>query len=215
MLWSAYKAPFLLGVASFILITASIVLLVKAATPAAPIRFSDGSNVFGSSEYSKSAVSKGLAVDISGAVALPGLYYLPVGSRVEEALLAAGGLTADADSVWAGKNINRAMKVTDGMKLYIPLEIETSHNGDSVRRVVNTSHNLDAVVATPGTSSQNGVLVSINSASQSELESLSGVGPVTAQKIMMNRPYGAIEDLVTKKAVGQSLFEKIRLQISL
>jgi competence protein ComEA len=80
------------------------------------------------------------------------------------------------------------------MKLYIPT-IEESQ----------TSHNLDTVVATPGASSQNGAVVSVNSASLSELDLLPGVGPVTAQKIIDNRPYTSLEELVSKKAIGPSL----------
>jgi competence protein ComEA len=94
------------------------------------------------------------------------------------------------------------MKVADGMKVYIPVIGETSHN-------------LGTVVATPGTSSQNGVFVSVNMASKDQLDSLAGVGPVTAQKIIDNRPYQTLEDLVTKKAIGPSLFEKLKNSLSL
>jgi competence protein ComEA len=94
------------------------------------------------------------------------------------------------------------MKVSDGMKAYIPFM------GD-------TSHNLGTVVATTGTSSQNGVFVSVNIASKDKLDSLAGVGSVTAQKIIDNRPYATLEDLVTKKAIGPSLFEKLKNQLSL
>ncbi|MBI2404837.1 helix-hairpin-helix domain-containing protein [Candidatus Gottesmanbacteria bacterium] len=62
--------------------------------------------------------------------------------------------------------------------------------------------------------SQNGS-VNINTASQNELESLPGVGPVTAKKIIDNRPYQTLEELVSKKAVGNALFEKIKGSLSL
>ena len=52
-------------------------------------------------------------------------------------------------------------------------------------------------------------------ASQSELESLPDVGPVTAVKIIDNRPYGSLEDLVAKKAMGQSLYDKLKSQLTL
>ena len=58
-------------------------------------------------------------------------------------------------------------------------------------------------------------MVNINTASETELDALPGVGPVTAQKIISNRPYQKIDDLVSKKAVGASVFSKIKDQISI
>ena len=57
-------------------------------------------------------------------------------------------------------------------------------------------------------------LIDINAASESELDTLSGIGPVTAGKIIDNRPYGSLEELVSKKAVSSSVFEKIKDHIS-
>ncbi|MBI2420982.1 MAG: helix-hairpin-helix domain-containing protein, partial [Candidatus Levybacteria bacterium] len=94
------------------------------------------------------------------------------------------------------KNINLASKVTDGMKIYIP------RVGESLSSGVNT------------TISSGSSLVGINSAGQAELEALPGIGPVTAGKIIAGRPYSSIDDLVAKKAVSQSVFEKIKDQIS-
>jgi competence protein ComEA len=59
-----------------------------------------------------------------------------------------------------------------------------------------------------------GGLVDVNNASESELDSLPGVGPVTAAKIIENRPYQTIDELVVKKAVGDSLFGKIKDKIT-
>jgi competence protein ComEA len=55
--------------------------------------------------------------------------------------------------------------------------------------------------------------VNINQATEEELDALPGVGPVTAQKIISNRPYQSVDDLVSKKAVGQSVFSKIKDQV--
>ena len=57
--------------------------------------------------------------------------------------------------------------------------------------------------------------ISINSALQEDLEALPGIGPVTAKKIIDNRPYGSLEELVEKKAMGQALFKKLKDQLVL
>lgn len=144
-----YKIPLILGGISILTIIVSIVLLVKSIQSTQPIRFS-------SEEASGSALgAAAIRVDVEGAVVHPGVYSLPAGSRVEDALIAAGGLGITADEDIFAKTINRAAKITDGAKLYIP-EIGVDQ----------TSHNLQSVVTTSGTS-QNG-LVSINFASAAD-----------------------------------------------
>jgi DNA uptake protein ComE-like DNA-binding protein len=82
-----------------------------------------------------------------------------------------------------------------------------------------TSHNLCSLLRS-GSTSQNeqtsdSALISINSASQLELELLPGVGPATAKKIIANRPYEIIDDLVNEKVMGQTLFEKVKIFLQL
>jgi comEA protein len=202
--WIAYKVPLILGAVSISFIILSLVLLVKSTQTTTPIQFSSSDDVAGTA----SASLRVSIVDVEGAVANPGTYSLASDARVEDAIEAAGGLTSGADEKYIAKNINRAMKVSDGMKVYIP------ETGDGASQDA-TSHNLGTVVATPGTSSQNSAFVSVNMASKDELDSLPGVGPVTAQKIIDNRPYATLEDLVTKKAIGSSLYEKLKNQLSL
>jgi len=197
--WSVYKIPLIFGAASIILIGLAITLLVKSAQTANPIEFSSEAN-----EATVAGAMVELVVDVAGAVVATGVYELGRGARVEEALVAAGGVAKNADTDWIAKNLNRAMKVNDGVKIYIPEVGETE-----------TSHNLGSIVATSETTSQNGSIISVNMASQSELESLSGVGPVTAQKIINNRPYTSLDQLVSKKAIGKSLYDKIKSQLSL
>lgn len=180
-----YKIPVLLGSMSILTILLSLILLVKSTQTTEPIRFS-------SQEATGSALGVGvLTVDVEGAVVSPGVYTLPAGSRIEDAIVAAGGETGDIDVAQFAKTINRAMKLVDGSKVYIP-----SFLSSSVRSTV-------------------GNLVSVNTGSESELDGLPGVGPVTAQKIIDNRPYQTLDDLVTKKAIGPSLYEKIQAQLSL
>jgi competence protein ComEA len=133
-----------------------------------------------------------IKVDVDGEVAKPGLYSLKPDARVQDALIAAGGLTPNANR----RAINLALKVADGQKIYVPAVGEVS----AVQSTVLSAQSE---------------LISINQASESELDKLPGVGPVTAQKIIDFRPYSSIEELVSKKAVGEKVFEKIRDLITL
>jgi len=155
-----------------------------------------------STEASPSA-SKGILVDVGGAVEHPGVYSLEVGSRIQEALIAAGGFAGNADREYISKNINLAAKVSDGGKVYIPRIGESTTGTTGITST--TGGNVAGVVSG---------LVNINSASQAELETLSGVGAVTAKKIIDDRPYSTIEELLTKKVVGQSVFDKIKEKIT-
>lgn len=153
-----------------------------------------------SEDKTESSVGK-IIIDIEGAVISPGVYDLPVNSRIKDIIVRAGGLSQDADRVWFAKNINLAAKLTDGSKLYIPFK------GDSPSPVLGTSSSL-------GTGSVSD-LININTASESQLDSLPGVGPATASKIINNRPYHSLEELVSKKALGSKVFENIKDKISI
>lgn len=150
-------------------------------------------------------VSENIVVDVSGEVKNPGVYTLKADARLQDALKAAGGFSNEADTAFVAKSLNLASKLNDGLKIYIPKV------GEAVAAPVQVEMSTGGQV---GVASQGG-LVSINNASQSELEGLSGIGPVTAQKIIGLRPYSSIDELLSKKAVGQSVFTKIRDQIGL
>lgn len=149
---------------------------------------------------------KEVMVDIAGAVEKPGVYKLESTGRVRDALIAAGGLRKDADRARVSQTVNLAAPLTDSAKLYIPFvgeQMVTSGTGSE-----NSSGTTNNVLGSSGK------MININTASESELDELTGIGPVTAQKIISNRPYQSIDDLVTKKAVGSSVFSKIKDQIS-
>lgn len=133
-----------------------------------------------------------ISVDVSGAVLSPGVYQLKEGSRIEDAVKSAGGFAKNVNSQFVAKNLNMAQKLVDGSKVYVSFE------GESV------GSTQGGVVA--GINTQ----ININTSSQSEIESLPGVGPVTASKIISGRPYQQIEDLLSKKAVSKAVFEKIK-----
>ena len=117
------------------------------------------------------------------------MYEIPQKSRIQDGLVAACGLSAKADRVWVyvAKNLNLAIKLTDGIRIYIPIVGEAVGNTS----VLNAS---SGVVV--------GALINISTSSESQLESLPGIGPVTAQKIIAGRPYGSLNELLDKKIVG-------------
>ncbi len=152
-----------------------------------------------------SNITKDLTIDVSGAVNKPGVYIIQEGSRIKDAIEKAGGLSDAADQEFVEKSFNLAALLKDGSKLYIP-EI-----GESIGSSAdNSSTQVHQVVA--GMESQGSI--NINSATESELDNLPGVGPVTTGKIIDGRPYTAIEDLLNNKIVSKSLFENIKDQIS-
>ena len=141
-----------------------------------------------------------LLVDVAGAVIKPGVYELKAGARINEALIAAGGLGEAADREWVEKNLNLAAKVTDGQKIYIPSREESNTNKDSPRSTLQGLSLKEKI--------------NINTASSAELDTLWGVGEATAKKIIDSRPYGAVEELLTKKAVKNNVYEAIKDSVS-
>lgn len=135
-----------------------------------------------------------LVVEAAGEVNSPGVYRMPAESRIDDVIVQAGGVTGEADMAWVEKNLNRAAHVTDGQKIYIPPV------GDQ---------NVTEVL-----SQQTQQLVNINEASQSELEELSGIGPVYAQKIIENRPYSSVNDLSVKNIIPEKTYESIKNSLS-
>ena len=126
-----------------------------------------------------------IIVHVDGAVTRPGVYKLKADARVNNAIEAAGGLSVQADST----KINLAATLAAGQQVHIPTV------GESVSQSVGESVSQ---------------LVNINTASESELDKLPGIGPVTAQKIIASRPYSGLEELLTKKVVNTSVYEKIK-----
>lgn len=144
-----------------------------------------------------------LVVDVSGAVERPGIYSVEPGSRVGQLLDVAGGLRSDADTVVIAQSINLSQQVVDQQKIYIPFQGETV-----VERNTTRGGNVK-------TSSNNTTGISVNTASASELESLPGIGPKRAEVIIENRPYAALDALVQKGSLTQSIYDDIKDMIQL
>lgn len=138
-------------------------------------------------------------VEVEGAVLKPGVYQLQDDSRVKDALIAAGGLSDNANRELISKTINMVERVKDGQKIY--LAKKDTPQGDSNILGDEIEYSV-------------GVLVNINTASLSELDSLWGVGVTRAQALIDNRPYGSIEDLTLRGVWPENVVEKNRAKLS-
>jgi competence protein ComEA len=138
-----------------------------------------------------------LVIDVQGAVLRPGVQRLEPGSRVGDAIAAAGGYGPRVDAARATAELNLAAPVADGDRIVVPAR------GDAAA----------ASQSGGGGAGGGGGLVNINAASATELDALPGVGPVTAQKIIDARaeqPFATVEELRDRKVVGAATFEKLR-----
>ncbi|MCS7092427.1 MAG: helix-hairpin-helix domain-containing protein [Patescibacteria group bacterium] len=158
-----------------------------------------------SDENQQSSLSsqKSIFVEVSGEVKNPGVYEMSIEDRVFEALNKAGGFTENADTAFVDKVINKAAKLVDGQKIYIPKAGKQSEVLSANNSSVNKS---DQTVSTS--------LVNINTDSLQKLDSLPGIGPTYAQRIIDQRPYSSIEELKSKKVIPNSVFEKIKDKVT-
>ncbi len=144
-------------------------------------------------------VSSEVVIDISGEVVKPGVYKLTGGAILDDVLIMAGGVTAEADVDWIEKNLNRAEKIYDGQKIFIPKVGEVLGNSTPLTR--------------------GAVVVRLNSATIEELDKLDGVGPSIAQRIIdyrtENGGFKSVEEIKLVPGIGDKMFEKIKDEIQL
>lgn len=146
-----------------------------------------------------------IVVHVAGGVAQPGVYPLPVGSRLIDAIEAAGGFLPQADS----SNLNLALPLVDGQKIEIPLHSPTAI--PQISQLSSPPFEPSGVQNPTATASS---LININTASQAELETLPGVGPKIAQNILAyrdaNGPFHSVEQIQLVDGIGPALFAKIK-----
>lgn len=142
-----------------------------------------------------------IRVYVSGAVLRPGVYALPWDSRVEDAVVAAGGGADDADL----SRVNLALRLRDEQQIYVPGQAE------ALTPALPTAPPPTSSTDTSGIS---GRKININTASAAELEALPGIGPVLAQRIIDHRqangPFGRLEDIKKVKGIGDKTFEHLK-----
>lgn len=193
-----YRFPIIIGTAGLMFLVYGLIVLLTSSSKDSDIQFQ------AAPATAKNETKETLVIDVSGAVVNPGVYTISSDSRLQDALIKSGGLSEAADRNWVAKNINLAAKLSDGGKIYIPFQGE------------NSAHSSLPASVSLGQASSTGIitgLININSASLEELDSLPGIGPVTASKIIQNRPYNSIDEILSKKAVTSKVFEKIKEKI--
>lgn len=168
-------------------------------------------------EENKQITNKEIVVHISGAVKTEGIQFLYEGDRIKNAIDKAGGLSDNADI----SEINLAFILEDGMKIYIPTkgekktekENQTDDNKDNTEKYIQESNETKSSNVT-----QSNKKVNINNASQTDLETLSGIGPSTALKIIKYREengnFKAIEDIKNVSGIGEAKFNNIKDSIT-
>jgi competence protein ComEA len=194
-----------LGVGGVASVLAAVVLLVTVALagqPAVSDVIGDASfPAFGSASPGTSgAPSADLIIDVQGAVRRPGVVLLPPGSRVSDALEAAGGYSRHADLNAAAASLNLAATLTDGAQVYVP--------------VIGVAGDPGGTGGSGGSGGTGGSgLVNLNTATPEELEALPGIGPVTVQKIVAGRaeqPFATLDEMVERGIIDRGQFEDIR-----
>lgn len=202
---NTYKIPILFSFVGLVLIVGGLFSsnLISASS------FGHSSNTKASaSSYPKESLVdpsqiNNIKVDISGAVNQPGVYSLPADSRVEDAIKTSLGFAPNVSTEYVAKSLNLSAKLIDGQKVYIPIKGEEGTinqiSGGSTSSPAQTSNKM----------------IGINSASLTDLDQLPGIGPATAQKIISGRPYQDISDLLNKKVVTKSTYEKIKDLVNL
>lgn len=145
-----------------------------------------------------------VVVHVVGAVAAPGVQRLPTGSRVIDAVEAAGGAAADADLA----RVNLAAVLTDGQQVVV------LRPGEAPPVAAGAGTAVPGPGAAEGDGAGDGALIDVNRASASELEELPGVGPVTAEAIVAHReqngPFTSVEDLLDVRGIGEAKLEQLR-----
>jgi len=153
---------------------------------------------FGDASISPTAgASEIIVVDVEGAVLRPGIIELSAGSRVADAVAAAGGYSATADLAAAAAQVNLAATLRDGQQIVVPVIGATAGGGSA---------------------SGSGGLVDLNTASADELDALPGIGPVTVEKIVAARseqPFSSLNEMVTRKVLTNAQVDKIRDLVTL
>lgn len=217
--YTKYLAEAILIFLSILVVIASTILYVvniHAATP---------ENKIANVEFKKSDPLPDkidtIFIDVTGSVMKPDSYEVPTGSRLKDVLNKAGGLSELADKDFFYRNFNLSKVLSDQEKIYIPSVIEVSSGIfkeeyrivelPSLSNDSSATSNADGVRSSNDSSSK----IHINSATSQELDGLPGIGAATVQKIIDNRPYSQLDDLVNKKVVGSAVYGKIKDLIDL
>lgn len=198
----AVLLPYLLGLlTAFTLAGAGIFVLRRPDPP--PIQVMAPPTPAPTQTTAPTATPGPIVVYVSGAVVAPGTFTLAPEARIVDAIAAAGGLRADADSA----QVNQAQHLFDGAQVHVPV----------AGAAPALAAGLSGLLPTPTPASRTatidvsaGGLIDLNTATQTELETLPGIGASKAAAIIANRPYAAVDDLDRVPGIGLSTLEQLR-----
>lgn len=158
----------------------------------------------------KEKENKTIMVDISGEIITPGVVKLPEGSRIIDAITAAGGKTEDADL----SKVNLAYILDDGVQLYIP-----RYNEKLEKEIVQTEPGVGIIQEGINTTSKKDSKVNINTANKEKLATLPGIGEGTAEKIIEYRSktgkFKTIDEIKKIPGIGESKFKSLKDKITI
>ena len=160
----------------------------------------------------KETEEKNIFVHIAGCVQKEGMLELSSNSRIADAIEKAGGLTQEADL----SDINLAYLLEDGMKIYIPNQNERQENNEKTEDTAKTENTPSMQIQDTNTKQD---VININTATQEELDTLPGIGPATAAKIIAYRKekgkFNNKEEIKEVSGIGEAKYEKIKEYISI
>ena len=161
-------------------------------------------------EYKIDENDEVIIVHITGAVRNWGIIELPMNSRIADAIEKAGGLTEEADI----SNVNLAYILEDGMKVRIPSINDIVEDGKQEENYISKENGENVVDFSKNNSKSVNDVVNINTATQTELETLPGIGTSTALKIVNyrneNGKFESIEDIKNVSGIGEAKFNNIK-----
>ncbi len=146
-----------------------------------------------------------ITVDIGGAVNNPGVYELKLGSRINDLISVSNGFSDTVDKYHINKVLNLSKRLEDGEKIYIPTIEESKQVADKSQNNSTSQNELASAEK----------IISINTSSKESLMGLEGIGEKRADDIISGRPYSALNDLLTKEIVTNTIYENIKNSISL
>lgn len=200
--WRAVLLPYLLGLLTAFTLTGAGLFVLRRPDPP-PIQVMAPPTPAPTATAAPTPTPGPIVVYVSGAVMAPGAFTLPPNARIADAIAAAGGLRADADSA----QVNQAQHLFDGAQVHVPVMGSAPPPAGGLIGLLPTptpaSRTTTVEIASDG-------LIDLNTATQTELETLPGIGASKAAAIIANRPYATVDDLDRVPGIGLSTLNQLR-----
>ena len=211
--WATISPPWFVGglAVAVLVVVAAAILLLAAPRPATSLGVDAGpdQSALPGTDATTSIEAPSLVVEVTGAVAHPGVYHLGPGARVSDALAAAGGYSSRVDAGRADLALNLAKPLADGDEIRVP----SRDDADATAAAGGGSGSSGGSAGSGGSGTAAQGPIDLNTATAAQLDTLPGIGPVTAAKIVAAREqarFRTVDDLRTRKLLGPATFEKVR-----